>query len=170
MKRAGEWYDRMTGNATPQTPATRAVSVQLYQPNNTDAQVFKPTWEKAGYAYIVNKSCGLALDVKDGDFKDGQPVRVYTLNRTGAQRFKLKEENTITYNPTSVKPFYIVPADAPELCVAAMGTEARSGVRIQKQQGKTTQLWQILDQLNGEWKIVNVSSGLALDVVNGGKR
>lgn len=169
MERAQYWYDVMTGTKTESND--RSVSVQLYTPNNTDAQKFAVEWVDDDSFRLKSVSCGLYLDVAGASKKSGTAVRVYTGNGTDAQRWKIKQQCNGQYSPDFTKPVEIIPYVNEDLrldCVAS-GDVDGTGIQTYTHNDTGAQQWQILDHGDGTWTLINVDSSKALDVVGGGK-
>lgn len=147
---------------------TKAVSVQLYTSNATDAQKWKMEKQSDGTFMLKNVASGLYLDVKDGSSKSGTPVRVYTGNKTDAQKWVIDQISETSMD----KPSRICSALANDLVLDAKdgGKSNGTGIQIYKENGTTAQLWNFI-YAGESWTyyIINAVSGKALDVVNGGK-
>lgn len=164
MSRAQAWYDAMVSGTEPE----KAVSVQLYDGNATDAQRWAVSWD-GDYVTLTSKSCGLALDVAGAGTASGTAVRVYTPNGTDAQKWKVVQKGG-SYNPTNTAPVELVPKVNEDLrldCVGAGKTNG-TGIQIYTANGTAAQEWSILDHGDGTWTLINVGSSQALDVVGGG--
>lgn len=169
IERAQYWYDVMTGTKTESND--RSVSIQLYTPNNTDAQKFAVEWVDDDSFRLKSVSCGLYLDVAGASKKSETAVRVYTGNGTDAQRWKIKQQCNGQYNPDFTKPVEIIPYVNEDLrldCVAS-GDVDGTGIQTYTHNDTGAQQWQILDHGDGTWTLINVDSSKALDVVGGGK-
>lgn len=169
MERAQYWYDVMTGTKTESND--KSVSIQLYTPNNTDAQKFAVEWVDDDSFRLKSVSCGLYLDVAGASKNSGTAVRVYTGNGTDAQRWKIKQQCNGQYNPDFAKPVEIIPYVNEDLrldCVAS-GDVDGTGIQTYTHNDTGAQQWQILDHGDGTWTLINVDSSKALDVVGGGK-
>ena len=168
MERAQYWYDVMTGTKTESND--RSVSVQLYTPNNTDAQKFAVEWVDDDSFRLKSVSCGLYLDVAGASKNSGTAVRVYTGNGTDAQRWKIKQQCNGQYSPDFTKPVEIIPYvnEALRLDCVASGDVDGTGIQTYTHNDTGAQQWQILDHGDGTWTLINVDSSKALDVVGGG--
>jgi len=67
-------------------------NINIYQSNNTPAQVFEFRFNPAtGYYWIINPQSGLYVDVTGGSFEAGTNVWQYTANGTTAQMWRVIE-------------------------------------------------------------------------------
>lgn len=146
----------------------KAVSVQLYTPNATNAQKWKMEKQSDGTFMLKNVASGLYLDVKGGINKSGTPVRVYTGNKTNAQKWIIdRVSETSIDRPVIIKPFL---NNNLALDVIDGGKNNGAGIQIYTKNNTTAQLWNfVYAGENWTYYIINSVSGKALDVVNGGK-
>ena len=145
-------------------------TVWQYSANMTDAQKWTPKWNKDGSFVLVNKACGLALDVKGASTASGAVVQAYPVNGTKAQSWKLAQLKG-KYNPAGAAPFEIIPLVNEKLRLDVKGASNKDKAAIQTYTANNSnaQRWVILDDGSGWWVIVNVATGKALDVKGGGK-
>ena len=145
-------------------------TVWQYKANMTDAQLWKPEWNKDGSFVLVNKACGLALDVKSASTKSGTPVQAYPKNGTPAQSWKLQQVKG-KYKPAEVAPFELVPAVSDKLRLDVKGgsLDDKTAVQVYRSNGTLAQRWLVIDNGAGYWTLVNAKSGKVLDVKDGGK-
>ncbi len=142
--------------------------VQLYDNNATDAQLWKIIHNSDGTIGLMNKACGLMLDVEGGSVSSGALVRVYKANGSKAQKFKLKQYDG--YVPSFVAPVMIVPYVNETLRVECAGGGKENGTRIQTftNNSSSAQKWTVIDNGDGHWRLINTGSMKALDVSGGG--
>lgn len=157
-----EWFIGTT-DTTP-----KSASVQLYTPNNTDAQKWAVEWDGDAFA-LRSLSCGLYLDVVGAGTTSGTAVQVYEGNGTDAQKWKLMQQDG-SYAPDYARPVQLVPVanEALRLDVVSGGTASGAGIQVYDANATGAQQWSILDHGDGTWTLINVPSSLALDVVGGG--
>lgn len=143
--------------------------IQLYTPNNTNAQRWWVYQNSDGTVSLKNAACGLFLDVMNALTSSGTKVRVYEGNGTIGQKWKI-EEASGSYNPAAVRPLMIIPAVNTSLRLDCKDGGTADGTQIQTYNSNTStaQQWQVLDRGDGTWIIINVGSSKALDVVAGG--
>ena len=144
--------------------------VQLYEFNGTDAQKWYVEHNSGGSISLKNRACGLYLDVYGADTKSGAKVQAYEKNGSIAQKFFLKQYSG-NYSPAYVAPQYLAPATNSALrldCVAA-GKANGTKIQIYTANNSDAQKWQVLDNGDGTWTIVNIASGKVLDVAGGGR-
>ena len=157
-----------TGGSGTSGSGERAVSIQLYTPNATDAQKWKLEKQADGTYMLKNVASGLYLDVKDGAAESGTPVRVYTGNKTAAQKWAIDRASETSMD----RPAVIRSALADGLVLDAKdgGKASGTGIQIYTENGTTAQLWNFV-YAGSSWTyyIINAVSGKALDVVNGGR-
>lgn len=170
------------GKADTVTPVDKSRVVQLYTPNGTDAQKWKPIHNSDGTISLQNKASGLFLDVKAAGKAKGVVVQAYPKNGTDAQKFFLRRvpkavtpyggKTEMPFNPPEIRPFMLVPKCAANLRVDCKEGGVKPGTRIQlwTQNYSRAQWWYILDGCDGYWTLMNDgTTPLALDVLAGGK-
>ena len=69
---------------------TNGANVQIYQQNNTPAQVFHITLGKDGYYTIKNPSSGRVLDITYGSTQNGANIQLYDSNNSCAQKWAIQ--------------------------------------------------------------------------------
>ena len=156
--------------------------VQLWPTNGTDAQRWQPVHNSDGTFTLINRACGLALDVQGAGTKAGTPVQLYPKNGTDAQRFVLEQvprtlvpygqKDEIGFSPDIVRPFVLIPKIAKAMRVDCVGGGTQGGTRIQiyGSNNSRAQWWYVLDDGLGSWTLINDNSPqLALDALNGGR-
>lgn len=149
----------------------KSVDVQLYTPNNTDAQRWIPRKNDDGTYCLQNVSSGLYLDVKNAGKTSKTPVWVYEKNNSNAQKWLIKQVGVSNYDPDFVRPVEIIPFLNENLRLDCVNGGNSNGTKIQiyTNNQTTAQQWSIVDTGIGQWIIINVDSSKALDVVGGGK-
>lgn len=170
MRRAQYWYDVMSG-VISEEPAERAVAVQLYEANNTDAQRFAIEWVDDTWFRLRNLACGLYLDVEWARTENGTPVQVYTPNSSKAQMWRAVEADTAEeYHPRFTAPIELIPAvdETKRLDVLGGLTDNGTKVQIYEKNNTLSQYFQLLDRGDGTLSIININSNKAIDVVGGG--
>ena len=150
---------------------TRAVSVQLYSGNATDAQRWRVTQNDDGTVTLISVSCGLALDVQGGGTASGTPVQAYTPNGTDAQKWRvLQKADGVAYEPGFVAPVALAPKvnEGLRLDACGGGKDDGTGIQVYDLNNTEAQLWSIVDHGDGTWTFCNANSSKFLDVGNGG--
>lgn len=152
-------------------PADKNANIQLYDGNATDAQRWSVEHVDGGYVRLISVSCGLALDVRNGNGVSGNDIWVYTPNGTDSQLWKIIQKNPEAYNPDYATPVEIAPKLNENLRLDVYGGGKENGTKIwlYDSNGTSAQEWSILDHGDGTWTFINVGSSQALDVVGGGK-
>jgi len=176
------WDGILHYNGKADTAEDKSRVVQLYAPNGTDAQKWKPIHNSDGTISLQNKACGLFLDVKAAGKTKGTIVQLYPKNGSAAQKFSLKRvakslipyggKTSMPFNPAEIRPFMLVPKCAPALRVDCKEGGVKPGTRIQLWQPNNSraQWWYILDGCDGFWTIMNDgTTPLVLDAMGGGK-
>lgn len=104
-----------------------------------------------------------AMDIFDGSKSNNANVQLYDNNNTGAQKWKIKNNNDGTYtliNPQSNKALDVDNASK------VRGTN----VKIYDQNGSCAQKWRIVDSGNKNYVFYSSCSGMALDVYDASTR
>lgn len=150
---------------------SKAIPVQLYESNGTDAQRWVPAHNGDGTVSLESASHrGMFLDIMWAGTANGTPLQIYKGNGSDAQRFKLAQIEDEEYNPQSVRPFELIP-----VIDGGKRVEARNGgfangtvVQLYESNGTPAQRWYVLDNGDGTWTIANNGKRkLTLDVVGG---
>ena len=74
-----------------------SANVQIYESNNTAAQIFRLIKTSDGYYEIMNKNSGKVLDIQNGVIHNGANVWQYERNNTDAQKWKLVKAGDNSY-------------------------------------------------------------------------
>jgi len=156
--------------------------VQLYAINGTAAQDWHLMKNKDASYTLINRACGLALDVRGGGKTKGTIVQLYPKNNTDAQDFLLKQipktvmpygkKGTITFDPPAARPWVLVPKIAVDMRVDCVNGATKNETRLQlwPRNYSLAQAFGILDHMNGYVTLVNCGMpSLALDARAGGK-
>lgn len=144
--------------------------VQLYEINNTAAQLWRPHHNSDGTVSLENVACGLYLDVEGGLTANNTIVQVYKKGKGKNQKWKLKQMEG-NYAPFFTKPILLVSGLDKHKCLDVFGAGKVNGTKIDIYDINKTaaQQWAVLDHGNGTWTIINIGSLKALDVAGGGK-
>ncbi len=106
---------------------------------------------------LVNPNSGKALDIAGGSTADGANVQIWTRNGTGAQQWRLEDNNNGTYS-------LINPVSGKALDVNRSGTNDGANVQLWSRNGSGAQQWR-LNQVSGDvYTLINANSNKALDV------
>ena len=150
------------------TPGNYWATVQLYTPNQTDAQKWIVHKHTDGKYSIKNKACSLYLDVKSAKTTNETPIQVYSWNNTKAQRFELEIGGADGVGEETV----IRSVLDRNMVVDVKGAGTANGTKIQlyKFNDSSAQKWNFVPAGGeDEYYIINSVSGKALDVKGGGK-
>ena len=150
------------------TPGKYWATVQLYSPNQTDAQKWIVHKHSDGKYSIKNKACSLYLDVKSAKTSNETPIQVYSWNNTKAQRFELEIGGADGVGEETV----IRSVLDRNMAVDVKGAGTANGTKIQlyKFNNSSAQKWNFIPAGgDDEYYIINSVSGKALDVKGGGK-
>lgn len=99
-------------------------NIQLYDNNNTAAQRFILSYDKAtGYYTIVNENSKKALDVNSAKTDNGTNIQQYASNNTLAQRWIITSVGNGTYR--------IASALNPSMVIDVAGAKTKNGTNIQ---------------------------------------
>jgi hypothetical protein len=148
--------------------STIAKRVQMYPPNLTAAQLWKPIRNADGsYTFESKALPGHVLDVKGGTLKSGVPIQAYKKNGTDAQKFKVVR---IKGTPDWAAPFEVVPmTKGLRLDVKGASSAPKTDLQLYKANSSNAQRFQLLNQGNGYWAIICVGTGTCIDLANAGK-
>ena len=150
------------------TPGKYWATVQLYNPNQTDAQKWIVHKHSDGKYSIKSKACSLYLDVKSAKTTNETPIQVYSWNNTKAQRFELEIGGADGVGEETV----IRSVLDRNMAVDVKGAGTANGTKIQlyKFNDSSAQKWNFVPAGGeDEYYIINSVSGKALDVKGGGK-
>lgn len=150
------------------TPGKYWATVQLYSPNQTDAQKWIVHKHSDGKYSIKNKACSLYLDVKSAKTTNETLIQVYSWNNTKAQRFELEIGGADGVGEETV----IRSVLDRNMAVDVKGAGTANGTKIQlyKFNDSSAQKWNFVPAGGeDEYYIINSVSGKALDVKGGGK-
>lgn len=150
------------------TPGKYWATVQLYNPNQTDAQKWIVHKHSDGKYSIKSKACSLYLDVKSAKTTNETPIQVYSWNNTKAQRFELEIGGVDGVGEETV----IRSVLDRNMAVDVKGAGTANGTKIQlyKFNDSSAQKWNFVPAGGeDEYYIINSVSGKALDVKGGGK-
>lgn len=144
--------------------------LQMYEPNCTDAQLFRVLHNEDGTKTFICVANELAIDVQGAQSEPNAFLWLYKQNGTDAQKFWL-ERAVVDYNPKDNMPYIIVPAVNKDLAVDCYGGGIGNGTKLwtYKKNGTQAQMFYLLDRGNGTFCIVNPISMKAIDAVGGGK-
>lgn len=146
--------------ATPNHP------IQLFTPNNTNAQLWHPEWHNG---YVVLRECATnrALDITNGDIEQGTIIQAYTPNDTDAQKWVFVQSQG-EYNPCA--PYELAPYCNQSLRLDCVNGGCDDGTQLQLYEANNTnaQKFAIADKFDGSFSLINVNSMKAVDLVNGG--
>lgn len=106
-------------------------NIQLYQRNDTVAQVFNLTY-KDGFYTIINPHSGKALDVSGGSYEINANIQQYAPNGTDAQKWRIDRNIDGTYTFVSKKSGYV-------LDVAGANTADGTNIQQYKPNGSKAQ-------------------------------
>ena len=73
-------------------------NIQIYNKNNTSAQIWSFSYGDDGYYSIINPETGKALDVKGAGVTNGTNVQLYSRNNTCAQKWQIVKNDDETYS------------------------------------------------------------------------
>lgn len=142
--------------------------MQLYSPNQTDAQKWIIHKHSDGKYSFKNKACDLYMSVRDGKMQNEQEIWAYSWNNTRSQRFEIDvDENGKIGEETVIRA-----ANDFGMVIDVQGARTADGTRIQlyKHNGTSAQKWNFIPAGGAEeYYIINSVSGKALDVKGGGK-
>lgn len=146
----------------------RAINVQLYETNGTDAQkwIIRDKQDGTEFSTLQNVATGMYLDVSGANAEPGVNVQVYKGNGTDAQKFivdKEKFENDIVCTIRSA-----IDADM-VLDVSGASRDNGANIQLYASNGTTAQKWTMVWAGDGAYYLINQVTGKALDVVGGGK-
>lgn len=119
--------------------------------------------EEGVYTIKSTINANKAMDIFDGSKSNNANVQLYDNNNTGAQKWKIKNNNDGTYtliNPQSNKALDVDNASK------VRGTN----VKIYDQNGSCAQKWRIVDSGNKNYVFYSSCSGMALDVYDASTR
>lgn len=150
------------------TPGKYWATVQLYSPNQTDAQKWIVHKHSDGKYSIKNKACSLYLDVKSAKTTNETPIQVYSWNNTKAQRFELEIGGADGVGEETVIRSVLDRNMAVD--VKEAGTANGTKIQLYKFNDSSAQKWNFVPAGGeDEYYIINSVSGKALDVKGGGK-
>ena len=142
--------------------------MQLYSPNQTDAQKWIVHKHSDGTYSLKNKACNLYMSVRDGKTENGSEIWVYSWNETKSQRFKIDpDENGDIAAEATIRSTL-----KDSMVVDVQSASNKNGAKIQLYVSNNTsaQKWNFIPAGGDEeYFIINSVSGKALDVVSGGK-
>lgn len=146
----------------------RAINVQLYETNGTDAQkwIIRDKQDGTEFSTLQNVATGMYLDVSGANAEPGVNVQVYKGNGADAQKFivdKEKFENDIVCTIRSA-----IDADM-VLDVSGASRDNGANIQLYASNGTTAQKWTMVWAGDGAYYLINQVTGKALDVVGGGK-
>ena len=110
-----------------------------------------------GVYEIISVSSGKAIDIKSGKYTVvGTLVQQYTANSTIAQRWYLKKSGS----------HYLITNGNSGLVLDMGGKNTKSGtqVKMAKETGADSQLWDVYVNNSGAYEIISVANKMALDV------
>ena len=157
---------------------SNGANIQLYQSNNSPAQVFKVTNDAQGYVTFINLKSGKAIDVTDGKVKTSQNVWQYNSNGSRAQKWIVQKSGLGYIVRSALDPNYVLDLN---------NGNVRSGgnIQIYDYNNSAAQQW-IFDSFetdrqhcdsyasnnktimsDGTYCIKNINVNYALDVANG---
>lgn len=87
---------------------SNGANIQLYQSNNSPAQVFKVTNDAQGYVTFINLKSGKAIDVTDGKVKTSQNVWQYNSNGSRAQKWIVQKSGLGYIVRSALDPNYVL--------------------------------------------------------------
>ena len=156
--------------------------VQLYGINGTAAQDWHLLKNADGTYTLINRACGLALDVRGAGKTKGTIVQLYPKNNTAAQNFLLKQlpkeivpngkKDKIVFDPPAARPWVLIPKIATDMRVDCIngGTKADTRLQLWPRNYSLAQAWAVVDHFNGYVTLINCGiPSLALDAMGGGK-
>lgn len=119
----------------------------------------------SGFYVLKNQKSGKVLDVASASTANGANVQVYSANGTNAQRFSFKTVSTVakgTYHLRSA-------ANSSYVVDVKSGSKSNSAnVQLYKANNTGAQKWDMTENSDGSYTIVNSASGKALDVKSAG--
>ena len=116
--------------------AKNGTNIQLWESNNTEAQIWELTYDKDDGTYsIVNPSTKKSLDVLNASSKNGTNVQLWEVHDSCAQKWKLIEKDGL----------YIIKSACSDkvLDVTNAGTSNGTNIQLWMQNGNTAQKWRI---------------------------
>ncbi len=125
----------------------------------TANQLWQAVPSSSGGLSLINKGSGLALDVAGASTADGANVRVYEPNGTPAQSFVFSKTS-----PIGDGTFFIGAANGLVLDVSNGSESDGANIQVWKNNNTGAQKWNIRQQSNGTYMILNAASNRALDV------
>jgi GH25 family lysozyme M1 (1,4-beta-N-acetylmuramidase) len=149
------------------------INIQQYISNGTVAQKFTLLSANEasdsdasdivsdGTYYIANyRHQNLVLDVQDASVTNAANVQLYTLNKTGAQKFTLQYLNNGYYRITNVNSGKVLDVN---------GASGNNGANVQQYGSNNTyaQQWKVTRNSDGSFTLTCRASGKVLDI-NGG--
>lgn len=140
-------------------------NVVVSNANDSPNQRWKPSIDKDGIKFLSCANLGKALDLAGGNVNSNTNIQIYRDNGTIAQRFRLVGADASIPNGT----YFIRMASAPNHVLDVSGGSHEDGANIQIWENSDcgAQKWEITQNGNGTYSIVNAASGKALDVLNG---
>lgn len=146
-------------------------NVWQYNPNRTAAQRWQITKNNDGTVTLspaVAKAS--ALDVAGGSSRNGANVQIYKNNGTKAQKWILTVKGQVPN--FSASEVLLCPSYTDNTVMDVSGGSSRNGANIQSYQFNETgaQKFNIKQNGDGSYSIINSKSGKAIDVRNGSKK
>ena len=138
--------------------------VQIYNANNTSAQMWEITRQTDGFYTIKNVNSGKMLDVNGGSSRPGAHLQIWKNNSTCAQRWSINAvgENVALINKCS------------KLAVDITGGNTNNGTKLQiwSYNGSGSQQWNLTAHAvapvpSGVYTIDTPTTGLSLDITGG---
>jgi hypothetical protein len=158
----------VNGEAVHSVSTERSVPVQMWDANNTEAQLWAREDADGGWSRLRNVASGLYLDVCWGGSEPGTPVQAYTANGSKAQEWML-EPCGEGFNPQA--PMLLIPRCAPHLVLDVVDGSENQGARLQlwERNGTNAQRFSVMDKGSNRMAFIGVGGMKAVDVVNGGR-
>ena len=131
---------------------------------NSEYQLWTPVSIEAGAYVLKNVGTGTVLDVSNASTADGTNIQVYSSNGSNAQRFFLKQADPVkgaTYALHSSLNYGQV--------VDVADGSSSDGANIQSwaSNGTGAQRWNVYQNGDGTYRVINAANGKALDVKDG---
>ena len=117
-----------------------------------------------GYYILENQLSGKVLDVASGSATDGANIQVYESNQSQAQQFHL-----VMTEPLSNATYHILNTSNRSLAIDVSNGSYASGANVQifTKNDSGAQKWDITQNSDGSYTLINSQSKNALDVSNG---
>ena len=137
-------------------------NVKICESNNTDAQRWY-IYGSSGQYTLKAKCTNCVLDVKDNGSADGTNIQMCTSNNSEAQKFQIYKEPTRPF-AANLGDDFTVPILNKRSWITLENNN--SNIILNKEVGKSKQLWKFIRQTDGSYKIYSCLDGKCVDLEN----